>query len=390
MVGLLFSRDLRLIWLQNLALLTGYTLVGALLPLLLREHGFSDSTNGFVMGTGSLGLLLSLLVMGRAIDRGDPRHYIALGAAIWTLTAASLGWASSLWIIVTCRFLQGFAYALFYTASLVYLTRSVPNELRGTVVGILEAVGALAIAATPFLAFPLAYNWGYPAAFLTAAGICLVTTLTTIPLHKRPGSNPPATGMPKGMLFFSPHAIWPGLIAACLFSVAVAYVNLSPLIALKIGVSSTGLYMGLRAICTVPTRIFSGAISDRQGPARMVIPGFLTALLAIFLLPFILNPTWAYLVPALFGLGMGSASPALTAWMLKQVPQNERGVAVNTFTIFTEGSGFFGSWLVGSFLQSGSLIGFLILAALLGIGVVTFLGRMAIEKAEAAIITHEG
>lgn len=384
MLRRLFTRDLNLIWLQNLALLAAYTLVGALLPLYIQESGYLDSTNGLILGTGSLGLLVSLLLMGRWIDRGDPRRFIAGGAFLWASTSALLALVPSIWVIVFCRFTQGFAYALFYTAALVYATRSVANDLRGSVVGWIEAVGALAIALAPFAAFPWAAQWGYGTVFWIAALLSLLTGLSVYLLAARPA--PPRTnqtGQPAGI--FSRHALLPGLVAACLFCVAVAFVNLAPLIAQQVGVASISLYMGVRALGTVPTRILSGAVADRFGPGWVVVPGLLVAMLAMFLLPLIVQPAWAYLVPALFGLGMGSASPALTAWMLHTTPPNERAVAVNTFTIMTEGSGFISSWLVGMILDAGSRQNFYFLACVLGLGLVLYL-KLNCKRSQAYLV----
>lgn len=372
MLRVLFTRDLSLVWMQNLGLLVAYTLVGALLPLSIRQAGYPDSMNGLILGTGSLGLVVSLILTGRLIDQGDPRRYIAVGALLWAITSALLALFDAIGVIILCRFSQGFAYALFYTASLVYATRRAPEALRGTVVGVIEAVGALAIAAAPFLAFPLQAAWGYPLVFWLAAclsGVVFFSVGLQAPLPSLPTED--IKGLPTRL--FSTQALLPGLVATSLFCVAVAYVNLAPLIAQQVGVASISLYMGLRALGTVPTRLLSGYIADQHGPIWLVVPGFLASMLAILLLPFIGHPGWAYLVPLLFGLGMGSASPALTAWMLKSTPPGERAVAVNTFTLLTEGSGFLGSWLVGAFLQSGSLMGFIGLAALLGLGLAVFL-----------------
>jgi MFS family permease len=368
---ILFSRNLNLVWLQNLALLTAYTLVGALLPLIVKGKGYSDTLNGLLLGTGSLGLLVSLLLMGQVIDRSDPRRYIAAGALLWAVTSALQAAWPALDMLAFCRFIQGFAYALFYTASLVYATRSVPDELRGTVVGIIEAVGALAIAGAPFLAFPIAARLGEAVVFWIAAGLSLVTTASVILL----ASCPPGVVLPgqrQPFQLISRRALFPGLVSACLFAVAIAYVNLAPLIAVRVGAASISLYMGLRAFCTVPTRLLSGAISDRYGPKRVIIPGFAVAILAMLLLPGFQNTDWVYLIPVLFGFGMGISSPALTAWMLTGIPGSQRAVAVNTFTLLTEGSGFFSSWLAGGFLQSGSLGGFQVLAGILAVGLLAF------------------
>ena len=190
MLRRLFTRDLNLIWLQNLALLAAYTLVSALLPLYIQEAGLSDSANGFIMGTGSLGLLLSLLLMGRRIDRGDPRRYIAAGAILWAVTSVLLAVVPGIWMVVFCRFTQGFAYALFYTSGLVYATRSAADDLRGTVVGLVEAVGALAIGLAPFAAFPWAEKWGYTTVFWIAALLSLATAISVIFLSPRPAPAP--------------------------------------------------------------------------------------------------------------------------------------------------------------------------------------------------------
>lgn len=368
----LFTRDLNLIWLQNLALLAAYTLVGALMPLYIQESGLPDSTNGLIMGTGSLGLLLSLLLMGHWIDRSDPRLFIAAGALLWALTSALLVVVPGMWMLTLCRFTQGFAYALFYTAALVYATRSIADGMRGTVVGLIEAVGALAIGISPFAAFPLASTRGYSTVFWIAALLSLACASSVFLLSPRPAplSNPENR---KSTLLLSRHALIPGLVAACLFSVAVAFVNLAPLIAQEVGVASIGLYMGLRALGTVPTRILSGAIADRFSVAWAVIPGFLAAIAAMFLLPVIVQPSHAYLVPALFGLGMGSVSPALTAWMLRTTPATERAFAVNTFTILAEGSGFLGSWVMGWILEVGNRQFFYLLVLILGVGLSVFL-----------------
>jgi MFS family permease len=383
-VRALFTRSLNLIWLQNLALLSAVTLVAALLPLAVRQAGYSDSTNGLVMGVSALGMLAALLVSGRLIDRGSPRRYLALGALLWAVTSALLALSGSLAALVICRLAQGFAYALFYTATVVCATRSVRDELRGTVVGIIEAVGALAIAGAPFLAFPLGESWGYPAVFGLAAVLSGAAGLSVALLPDPPPAPvDPSTQGPVRLL--SAHALVPGLVAACLFSVASAYINLAPLIAQRVGAASLSLYMGLRAGGTVPTRLLSGYLADRKGPAWVVAPGFLMAMLAICLLPFVAKPGLVYLVPLLFGLGMGLVSPALTAWMLKSTPPGERAVAVNTFSILAEGSGFFSSWLAGAFLQSGSLRGFLWLAALLAVGLALF-GVKARERRAAVAL----
>jgi predicted MFS family arabinose efflux permease len=184
--------------------------------------------------------------------------------------------------------LQGFAYMLFYTASLIYATRKAARALQGTIVGIIEAVGAFAIAFTPFIALFLRERYGYPTAFEAAALTALAAVLTVPFLTRCPvspvGEEKP---LPPRLRLISVPALLPGLVAASLFFVAVSYVNLAPLVAQHLAVANIGLYLALRAICTVPTRLMSGYVADRQGPSWVILPGMAAAALAMLLLPII-------------------------------------------------------------------------------------------------------
>jgi MFS family permease len=318
--------------------------------------------------------------MGRIIDQSSCRLYIAAGALIWVITSALLLIPPFTGLLVACRFLQGFGYALFYTASLIYATRSVSDEWRGTVIGMVEAIGALAIALTPFLGIWILSQKGFKAAFITAGLVAFLTFLCTIFLTVRPPTTPEdAAKIPFRLI--SRQAMLPGLVASTLFFVAIAFVSLSPLIAQHLGVANISLYLALRAICTVPTRLLSGFVSDRKGFSWAIVPGFIIAGVGMLLLPFLILPGWAMLVPILFGLGMGIASPALTNWMLSRVDKAQHAVAVNTFTLLTESAGFLGTWLVGLFLQTGNLRWLLFLALILIVGLGFYLTIVAYQRA---------
>jgi MFS family permease len=372
MLRVVFNRDLSLLWIANLLLLATYTTHGVLAPLWIQELGFREGTNGFILGLTSLGLLAGLLTLGTRIDASDPRIYIALGSLVWAFTSALLYFFPNIAVMGLCRFVQGTGYAAFYTASLVFATRSVPQQRRGAVIGMIEAVGAFTIALTPLAAYKILSLYGFSMTIMVSGIPALLAGMIALSIR----SNPELC-RDKDTLFASRplnlKAVLPGMIGATLFFVAVAYVNLLPLIAKQLHVSNIGLYFAARAMATVPTRILSGIIADKKNPLYAIIPGYLLSLLAMACLPVLLAPGWNYLIPIVFGLGMGLASPALVHWMLHDVPAQAHATAYNTYTIFTEGSGFFGSWMLGISLQVGSLSAFWMLAGLIGLGLIAFI-----------------
>jgi predicted MFS family arabinose efflux permease len=128
----------------------------------------------------------------------------------------------------------------------------------------------------------------------------------------------------------------------------------------------------VRALCTVPTRFSSGLIADRVGKSWAIVPGFLIAGTSMVLLHFLRQPGWVFIPPALFGIGMGIASPAITSWLLGRVERSQHASAINTLTLMSEAVGFLGTWMVGVILEAGMLPG-IPLATLLFAGLALYL-----------------
>lgn len=367
---LLFRRDLNIIWWINIGILITYTVNGALLPLVLRNRGFGEGAIGFIVGMVALGSVAGFLASGRAIDHFDRRWFILTGGLLWGITSALVPFVASLAILAFLRLLQGIGYAILYTATLVYAAQALPAEWRGRVVGMIEAIGATAIAVTPLLAYPLAECFGTPSVLLLAGGIALLVALSAWML---PYQAPhPGTGKTAPRLF-AREALVPGLVALSLFSCATAFISLSPLLAISLGVQQIGLFLALRAFGTVPTRLFSGYLSDHVHPAWAIVPGFVLAAVTLGLLPFTHQQIFSLVLSFLFGCGMGLASPAITAWMLQRVEVHQQAIALNTLYIFTEGSGFLGAWAFGLGLEWFGLRSLLGLSAVIVLGLAGYL-----------------
>ena len=352
---ILFRRELNLVWWINVGMMFIYTVHGALLPLLMKNRGFGEGSIGFAVGMISAGSVLGFLTTGRAIDRFDKRWFILAGGLIWVFTSAAAWFAVSIVSIALLRLFQGFGYSILYTSALVYAAQSLPKDWRGRVIGLIEAIGALSIAITPLIAFGVANSFGYPAAFFLAGLVSLLIGMSAflLPFHPPAHQDKAQAG---ALRLLQPGAVVPAIIASCLLLCATAFVSLAPLVALKLVVPQIGLFLGLRALGTVPSRLFSGYIADRWGPAVAILPGYVVSILAFGLLSLAEGQVlFALSLAFLFGFGMGLASPALAVWLLSSTPLEEQGVALNTLYIFSEGSGFLGAWIFGLGLEKAGL-----------------------------------
>jgi MFS family permease len=367
----LFSRDLSLVWVTNILMLAGYTFHSALLPLYMDQAGLSDGVIGFIMGITMPGSLLALALMGAAIDRLDRRIFLVGGALLWAITSLVIAQTTAVAWLAACRLLQGFGFAIFSTATLVYASAEVADDLRGSVVGMIEAVGATAIAVTPPLALWICTAFDYRAGFGSAAVLSLAAAAAGLWLARQPSSLPQGISKVPFKLF-NRSALLPGLLGGALAFAASGYVSMAPLIAVRLNIPLVGLYLGVRALATVPTRLAAGVIADRRGLAWAIIPGFLVAVIALAGLPLLTQPGWVWLAPVCFGLGMGLASPGLITWMLKRAAASERAIAANTYAMIAEFIGFSGTWFLGISMESGTLNGIYLLAFVMALGLLGY------------------
>lgn len=376
----LFNENLRLSWLVNLGLLVCYAAFNILLPLYIKAQGYAEGITGFIIGLTSIGMMASMLFLGPLIDQGDPRRFIASGALVFALVSVLLVALPPVsWLLMIIRLLHGVAFAMFYTSNMVYVTRSAAPEMRGTVVGMSEAVGASAITLTPFLALPLQGQIGYLTTFGITGALALGVAVLALRMRPLPARETPPTpaGQPASWLSrlrFKPlvrAAILPGLVACCMVFATHSYISLMPLIATQLGVTAISTYLAVRAFCTVPTRFSSGIIADKVGRSWAIVPGFVLAGTSMLLLQVLRQPGWVFVPPALFGLGMGIASPAITSWMLGRVERSQHASAINTLNLMSELVGFLGTWMVGMILEAGALPG-LPLAAVMFTGLLIY------------------
>jgi MFS family permease len=104
-----------------------------------------------------------------------------------------------------------------------------------------------------------------------------------------------------------------------------------PIIASVRGLANPGIFFTVFALAVLLVRAKAGHLSDRRGRAAIIIPGLLAAGVAFAVLGFTSDRLWVLVGAAIYGLGFGSAQPALMALTADRVPPEERGKAMGTF-----------------------------------------------------------
>jgi DHA2 family multidrug resistance protein len=135
-----FAIGTALVTLIGFGLYSSFVLLSVYLGNLLR---YDAQTVGAVMAPGGAGSLISLLVVGRLVNRVDPRWLVSIGAAIIAYSLAlmaSLSLAVDFWTILWSRFVQGVGMGLVFVPLTTMSLGVVPARRMATATGIFNVV----------------------------------------------------------------------------------------------------------------------------------------------------------------------------------------------------------------------------------------------------------
>lgn len=146
-----------------------------LLPNFLQEQGWSSQGIGWAIGSYFIVNLVAQIVAGQAADRFGNVATALGGAAL--ATAGGLLYIASLWtpaLIFAARAFHAVGTASISAAVLISLVNSVPNHLRGRMIGYFGLPGFVMLGLGPFLSEWFIYRWGFEGTFVAIALIFIL------------------------------------------------------------------------------------------------------------------------------------------------------------------------------------------------------------------------
>jgi len=301
------------------------------LPLYIGMVGGSESEIGLVIGAFTVTAVLLRPFVGRSADRRGRRIFMFAGTAIYFTSFLAYIFASSVPLLLLVRLWQGAGMAAFSTAASALIADLAPAQRRGEAMGYFGMFNGVAMALAPALGMMLVAAYGFTELFIVSAGMAVVALLFGIFLQepRRPelGHNPQSRPA-----LFSRAALLPSVLVFCLTLSYGALVTFVPLYALGQGMANPGLFFTVQAAMLIVARPLAGQLSDRYGRIAVVIPSFLLVVASMWLLAVASSVPLLFVVAALFGLGFGSAYPALMALLADRVGARQRGAGMGTFT----------------------------------------------------------
>ena len=340
----------------------GWSVLPSLMPAIARELGISHAMGGVVWGSASLGVALSALLGGAAVDRFGPRRVAGMALVAGAVACAARAWAVGPWSLAATMLVFGMHIGFCAPAIPKALAAHVPMGRLARANGIALLGYTLGTAVTvviaPTLLAPLVGGWR-GAMLVAAAGMLVAAAVWSALVRDGRAARTHATGRDILQLAGNRRLLRVAAMHFLLFGGYLAMLGLLPRALMEGGMPAARVGAAIAAWLTAAgIANYAGPwLSDRMGRRRPVlIAGSAVAGLALGAMA--LAPA-AMTVPLLVvaALGGGCVAPLLFAMPaeIEGVGPARIGAALGLLTLVGQMGGFLLPALAGSAVQAGGL-----------------------------------
>ncbi|MEH6955324.1 MFS transporter [Neobacillus drentensis] len=343
----LWTKNYIMLTFTALLLFSGFYLLMPTLPMFIKQLGGSESQVGFIIGVFTISAVIFRPIVGGLIDRYGRMVFIISGLLFFAITMYLYDWVTGVIFLVVLRILHGIGWAIATTSIGTAITDVIPQSRRGEGMGWYGLAMTLGMALGPILGLWVAKSFSFHYLFLLctvlaiiAFALAFVTKLPTVQItSKKPISFFGKTVLPIAIVTFFLSFTFGGIT------------TFLPLFAAKIQVN-IGAFFLVYAITLTIIRPLAGKISDKHGEGVIIVPALITLIVALFALTITKGIVGLVISAILYGIGFGSAQPALQVAIIRLAPPEKRGVANATFfTAFDLGIGL-GAIILGFVSQN--------------------------------------
>lgn len=249
------------------------------------------------------------------------------------------------WLIVL-RLIFGAAMAALFIGGLTAVTGLASPVRSGEAISLFSVAPYLSMGIGPIVGQAIFQAFGYVPTFLLAGGVAMLGVVPMI-FYKSVPIAPLADAEGVRLKRFYGPAVWPGIVIALGIVGMLSFGAFMPLFALEIPGLEIQICFLILSVGVLLVRTVGGRLPDRIGPKKTSVLATSALIIGMAGLATTMGPYWAYLAIVPFAFGQALQYPSLLSLTLDDVSEQDRPVAISTFTLFFDVSQGFGGLIVG-------------------------------------------
>ncbi len=314
----------------------GFSMLLPILPYFVTHFGMSAIVVGILLSTFSLCQLISGPIWGNVSDRVGRKTVLIISQIGATIGWAMLAFAPSIGWVFIARIIEGVSGGNIGITQ-AYVADLVEPKQRARAFGLISATFAAGMVFGPAGGGLLYSRFGFPAPFLAASALQLITLVLTVILLPESRSklerDEEHVGMREVFSTFTNTRLSPLLLQKLALSLALYgwYSAIALYLAgqMHFGVVQTTQYFSLFAVLNVVINgVGVGKASNRLGDRVMSSLGLALLVAAFAAAPFVHNIFTLTGVMILFAVGGAFANNGLVAMISNVATEREQGTVL--------------------------------------------------------------
>lgn len=347
--------------------------------------GRPDWLVGLVVGSLGISGMLTRPAAGVWVDSGSRQRWLRIGAAGTAIAFVGYALGPGPWAMLGLRLVHGVAMGLYTTALLAMVAGAVPASRRGLGVGVYQSANAAAQLYAAALAVSLAAATSFRVVFLVGAVACVIALALGALVSDVAAPSPAAARPWRERQWVSWTALTPALVFLTMTTTIGAVQAFLPLFVLERDLGNAGVFYTVYALALLPGRLLAGALSDRIGRARVMLPALVMGAVALMLLSVTHSQGMLMAVALLYGAGFASVQVTVVALVVDRTPPENLGAGMATYTMAWDVGAVLGGVVLGVVVEATSYAATFALCGVLPMaGVLLYAARLLPRRQRSA------
>ena len=327
--------------LVSLVVMMGSTMVTPSLTLYAKQDlGANEFLVGAVIAGFAIGRLIFDVPAGFLADRLGLSRTMILGLAILIGASTLAGFASSYWVLLFARVLEGVASSIYVSAAIAFVLLSSDAAKRGTNIGSYQSILMLGPIVGPVVGAPIAEFFGYNAPYFAFAALIFGAAVIMSIFSRRRKFNIEKVEEEHE------HENRQASMAAYLNTAAIAtfgfaflrsgiYTTGVPLFgygSLNLSIFDMGIILTMASLANLISSFFSGRLTQSYGMQKPLFGAILISGLLVAIIPLSTSMVYLLVVITLIGITSGFFGQSI-AWAAEQIEEKVKRIGKTKFKV---------------------------------------------------------
>jgi MFS family permease len=340
--------------LVSLVIMMGSSMITPSLTLYAgQDLGANEFLVGAVIAGFAIGRLIFDIPAGFIADRLGLSRTMILALGILFGASLLAGFASSYWVLLCARVIEGIGSSIYVSAAIAFVLLSSDAAKRGANIGSYQSILMLGPIIGPVVGAPIAAFLGYNAPYFAFAAMILVTAIIITIFSQRGKLNIKEAEEHEHGNTHVGMSVYLNTAGIATFGFAFlrsgVYTTGMPLFAygsLSLSVFDIGTILTIASLANLISSFFSGRLTQVYGMQRPLFAAILISGVLVAIIPLSTSMIYLLVIIALIGMTSGFFGQSI-AWAAEQIEEKVKrigktngNIALGVQSHVTRGIGF--------------------------------------------------